>query len=141
MPRISAESRAGAIFRAGGKPPAAPRDLDATAARLWRAIAADRPVDWWTPASLRLLRRLCRTSVYAERLHDALDAAPIGSELAGALFKQVLAANASIGVMAAKLRLTVQNQIDRRSGQITERGVSNDPLLGGRAVVQLRGMR
>ena len=43
--------------------------------------------------------------------------------------------NASLGVMGAKLRLTVQNQIERHSGKLSERGLDDqsEELLGGRA--------
>lgn len=103
------------------KPPAPPRDLDSAAADLWRAIAADRPVDWFAPATLRLLQRFCRTAVYAERLHDTLDAAEVGGESAALLFKQTMAANASLGILAAKMRLSTQAAIDGRSRKAGER--------------------
>jgi hypothetical protein len=143
MPRKSAENISGSLYRAGGKPPPAPHDLDADAATLWREIARDRPPDWFNPGSLRLLRRFCRTAVYAERLHDELDSATIGGETAALLLKQVLLANTSLGVLAAKMRLSTQVAVDSRSGHLAERGAGADldPLLGGRAVVPIRGGR
>jgi len=143
MPRKSAENISGALHRAGGKPPSPPRDLKPEAAKLWRAIANERPVDWFNPATLRLLRRFCRTALYVERLHDALDEAEIAGEAAKQLLKQVLAANASLGILAAKMRLSVQAAIDRRAGQLNERGsedAATDRLLGGAAVLPIRGV-
>ena len=106
------------------------------AAKLWRDIAGDRPPDWFNPASLRLLRRFCRTAVYAERLHDQLDTVQIGGEAAALLLKQVLLANTSLGVLAAKMRLSTQAVVDSRSGKLTEGGLRDpaDRLLGGGAV-------
>jgi hypothetical protein len=97
------------------KPPEPPCDLGDAEAELWREIAADRPVDWWNPASLRLLRRFCRTAVYAERLHDALDDELIASDTSVLVFKQILAANASLGILASKMRLSTQAAMDGRS--------------------------
>ena len=115
MPRKSAAALQTVALGPRPKPPAPPRDLNRAAEQLWRDIAADRPVDWWNPASLRLLRRFCRTAVYAERLHDAVDDEPIGSDTAVLVFKQILAANASLGILAAKMRLSTQATIDGRS--------------------------
>lgn len=133
MPRKSSEAIAFSLYRAGGKPPSPPPDLSSDAKKLWRQIANDRPADWFNPAALRLLRRFCRTAIYAERLHDALEEAAIGSDGAKLLLRQTLAANASLGILAAKLRLSVQAILDRRSGQLSERGHNplEDPLLGG----------
>ena len=119
MPRKSAAALS--VLQPVAKPPVPPRDLDQAAANLWRAIAQDRPADWFTPATLRLLQRFCRTSVYAERLHDALDDEPIGGNRAVVLFKQIVAANAALGIMAAKMRLSTQATIDGRSSKAGER--------------------
>ena len=142
MPRKSPNEISASAYRSGGKPPPPPRDLKPEAAKLWWAIANERPVDWFNPATLRLLRRFCRTALYVERLHDALDEAEIGGEAAKLLLKQVLAANANLGVLAAKMRLSVQATIDRRAGQLNERGsdaAATDRLLGGAAAVPIRG--
>jgi hypothetical protein len=144
LPRKSAEERAATAYRAGGRPPAPPSGLDPAAAKLWRAIAASRPVEWFSPATLRLLRRFCRTAIYAERLHDALDAARVGGPDAADLLKQVLATNASLGILAAKMRLTTQAEITAHNGLLNERGpgeAAYDPLLGGGAIVPIRRRR
>jgi hypothetical protein len=130
MPRKSvAAMMTVAVLPQRPKPPSPPRDLDRAAARLWRDIAEDRPVDWWNPGSLRLLRRFCRTAVYAERLHDALDDELIGSDTAVLVFKQILAANASLGILAAKMRLSVQAAIDGRSTKAGARAPGNPPWV------------
>ena len=129
MPRKS--SAALSVVRSridpGPKPPAPPRDLNRPAANLWRAIAQDRPADWFTPATERLLQRFCRTAVYAERLHDALDDEPVGGETAALLFKQIMAANASLGILAAKMRLSTQAAIDGRSSKAGARANGKKP--------------
>ena len=137
MPRKSAESLSFAMYHVGAAPPEPPNDMDVASSALWREIAADRPADWFTPASLRLLRRYCRTCVTAEQWHDKLDMLDVGSEQSVIACKQIIALNASIGIMASKLRLSVQNDIDRRGGRLNERGLGandEDRLLGGRAV-------
>jgi len=55
----------------------------------------------------------------------------------------VLLANTSLGVLAAKMRLSTQVAVDSRSGHLGERGAGadRDRLLGGSAVVPIRGGR
>jgi hypothetical protein len=140
MPRKSPEERSAAMYRAGGKPPEPPADLNPDAARIWRLIASSRPADWFDHGSLPLLRRLCRTAVSVERLHDAYDALDPTSSKAAELAKQITAMNASVAGLSQKLRLSVQNAIVWDSGKRTERaGLGNSPLrksrlLGGFAL-------
>jgi hypothetical protein len=130
MPRKSvAAMMTVAVLPQRPKPPSPPRDLDCAAAKLWRAITGDRPADWFTPATLRLLQRFCRTAVYVERLHDALDSEPVGGEAAVRVFKQVLAGNASLGILAAKMRLSTQAAIDGRSTKAGARAPGNPPWV------------
>ena len=54
---------------------------------------------------------------------------------AGTVLKQLLAVSANCASIAARLRLTPQQQIDRHSGRITEAGLgdaADNRLLGGR---------
>src|SRR5437763_14405013 len=67
MPRISAEARAAATYRAGGKPPAPPKALGEEARAIWQAIVKERPVGWFDSGSLVLLRQYCGTTVEARR--------------------------------------------------------------------------
>jgi hypothetical protein len=137
MVKRSPEHRSGELYRNGFDPPKPPSDLRQPEKALWTAIAASRPVDWFTPATMRLLRRFVRMAIYAEKLHDALDTAPIGSAAAVGLLRQVIACNGSLGILASKMRLSAQVTISARStGRMAERGslIMADPLLGGHAV-------
>ena len=135
MSRKSSEEIAASRWRAGSKPPKPPANLDRTSRRLWKEIAEGQPPDWWNPATLRLLRRYCRTAVYCERVADALDVAELGSTEAVRLSKQVIAMNSSLGILAQKMRLSTQVTMSARStGKMAERGVPDSPLIGGFAV-------
>jgi hypothetical protein len=92
--------------------------------------------DVWDAGAKDLLRRYCRTSVLVERWHDELDKSVPGSIEANRLHREVVSGNASLSLLASKLRISVQAQIDRRSGRITEVGigVGRSRLLGGHTV-------
>jgi hypothetical protein len=142
MPRLSAEARSAKLFRTGIKPPPPPESLNPEAARLWKEIAASKPPSWWEPGNLRLLQRYCRLAITAEKWHDALDRVQPTSKGAGKLLREVATANASLSLLASKLRISVQAVIDRHSGKLTEVGPGIDlddadfksGLLGGFAV-------
>jgi hypothetical protein len=140
MPRISAEARSAAAYRAGSRPPAPPKSLKPAVARIWREIAAAKPADWFDGATLRLLRRYCRTLGQAEAVADELDAVAVSSDAARILERRLVALNASCTTMATKLRLTVQSTVDWHDRKNSERGlgeVAADSLIGGGAVVPL----
>jgi hypothetical protein len=97
------------------------------------AIVRERPADWFTPATARLLRRYVRLAIYSEKLHDLLDAQPVGSEKAGQLLAQTIAVTSSLGVLAAKMRLSTQVVVSARStGKMAQQGspIALDPLIG-----------
>jgi hypothetical protein len=135
MPRLSAEARSAELFRTGTRPPPPPKSLCAEAAKLWMEIAASKPLSWWEPGNLRLLQRYCRLAVTTEKRHDALDRLHPTSKGAGKLLREITAANASLSLLASKLRISVQSVIATRSGRTTERGPGldavDDKLLGG----------
>jgi hypothetical protein len=140
MANRSAEARGADLWRNGANPPRPPAHLTRPAKILWRQIISERPSDWFTPSTARLLLRYVRTCIHAEKLADALDLLPIGSPEAERLLKQVLLANTSLGTLAAKMRLTQQVAITARStGRMSERGSAAHELLGGAAVRQLHG--
>jgi hypothetical protein len=56
MPRISAESRSAAIYRAKGKAPAPPAHLDAESKKIWRLITHSKPVDYFDPVQRHFLK-------------------------------------------------------------------------------------
>jgi hypothetical protein len=135
MPRKSPEATAAVLWRTGGKVAPPPANLGEPEAKLWRAITAARPVDWFDAASLPLLQRYVRTAIHAEKLADELDLAPIGSPAHAALVKMVVQCNASLGGLAARLRLSTQVSITPRStGHLGERGWADSALLGGKAI-------
>jgi phage terminase small subunit len=59
MPRISAEARAAAVWRTGGRPPRAPKHLSAGAKKVWQEIVAGYPDDYFQPGATILLEQLC----------------------------------------------------------------------------------
>jgi hypothetical protein len=137
MPRRSAEAVSASLWRAGVTPPSPPKDLSPAAQKIWRKLANSRPGDWLDPAAQEMLRRLCRTLVSADQVHDQLDAAA-GTPKAAELIKQLAQLNSSVKAMMVALRLTPQTTIDRHGGQRTERGHGDfddeDGLLGGAAI-------
>jgi hypothetical protein len=141
MPRKSPEALSAALIRAGTPPPP-PLNLSKPAADLWRSIVSSFAADRFDSGSLPLLERYCRMVPYAAKLQDEVDKCTIGSAEHGKMHRLLISANSSIGSLASLLRLSVQAQIDRRSGKITERYPHqlrpwNDKgLLGGSAIVR-----
>jgi hypothetical protein len=138
MPRISAEGRAGAYFRAGSIAPAPPAYLRAAGKELWRQIVCSRPVDRFDAGALPLLESYVVLVCHVRGLLRELARAKADTPLTTAeLERRIAAMNRSIGTLASKLRLSVQARVDRRSGEIGEPGpgdAASDPLLGGQAV-------
>jgi hypothetical protein len=142
-PRLRPEARAASLrYAASLTPPKTPKDLDRAARNLWRDITASKPTDWWQgEGGLRLLRRFVRISILAEQLHDRLDELGLDHPEAAELTKRLLAVSTTLGLLASKLRLSVQTGIERHSAHRFERGSPvrpwEDPgrlLLGGHAV-------
>jgi hypothetical protein len=132
MPRKSPEDRSMNVFRLPQPPPEPPAELTPEGKSLWRETVRQRPGDWFSPVSTKLLQILVQQLVACgdlQRLYDAQD----NYRAAGMIMKQLLSVSASCASIAARLRLTPQQQIDRRSGRITEVGPGNedDGLLGG----------
>jgi hypothetical protein len=103
-------------------------------------IIHSKPPDWFGPGNLPVLERYIRTVLLAKKLHDRLDKLPLGTDLADAFFRQMIAANNSAVGLAVKLRLTVQAGMTRRqTGRHVEHGssLSDHPLIGGAAVRML----
>jgi phage terminase small subunit len=137
MPRKSPEARAGASFRAGGKPPEPPDILSAEAAVLWREIAASRPPDYFDPAARVLLASFCEMAVTQQANFEAMRRDPLNPEW------QTMAAKmqASLNSIAVKLRLTPSAALLASAGIVKERNVaqgegddSNVVLFGGPGV-------
>ena len=101
--------------------------MSAPARRIWRAIVDDLPADWFRPGSLLLLEQLCCTMIAQRAALAQLGATPGDPDT-------IKAAKDYAGIInqtAAKLRLTVQADVDRRSRKLDEREPAADVLLGG----------
>lgn len=137
MPRISAEARSAGAYRAGGKPPAPPRDISPEAAKVWREIANGKPVGWFDAGSLVLLRQYCETTVEARRFAALLAGEFDSLDDRIEVGKHIVRLNGNLTTMATKLRLSVQAAVDRRNRILDEDGAgakAGDKLLGGKAV-------
>jgi hypothetical protein len=81
MPRQSAEDKAAAIFRRGGKHPSAPKHLGSDEKVLWREIVECRPVDFFQPGALHLLEQLCVMTIAARRIGAEIQENPADVEV------------------------------------------------------------
>jgi hypothetical protein len=127
MPRISPAARAAAAWKMGGRKPTAPAHIRGEARNIWQTIVGDRPADFFRPGSLLLLEQLCCTMVLQRVVLAQLADTPTDQSL-------IKAAKDYAGIVnqtATKLRLTVQEDVDRRSRKIDEREPAADVLLGG----------
>jgi hypothetical protein len=139
MPRKSVEQRAAELWRTGNKPPEPPKDLALPAVDLWRRIAGSKPGDYWTPTLCVLLHRFVETAEYADRIAARVGELDVGDPEALALARQMTAANASLGSLAVRMRLSAQNEITphSRARMSERRSPFNDdellhPLIGTR---------
>lgn len=53
-----------------------PRDLTPAEAAIWRAVAATKPADWFTPDSFPLLKAYCRHSATADSISALITSLP-----------------------------------------------------------------
>jgi hypothetical protein len=133
MPRKSPEDRSMNVFRLPKPPPEPPADLTPEGKTIWRETVRERPGDWFSPVSTRLLLILVQQLVACgdlQRLYDAQE----DYRMAAVILKQLLSVSSNCANIASKLRLTPQALVDRRSGRITESGpgdAEDDGLLGG----------
>ena len=128
MPRLSAEARAAATWRAGGGPPKPPKHLSRAAKAMWREIVASRPADYFGPGSTQLLESFVVAVLAARELATAVEASPTDKAAADAWLAMVKVETA----LATKLRLAVSSAIKPHSGALNERG-AHHPLIGGSA--------
>lgn len=138
MPRITAEARGAAAFRSGSKPPAAPTGFTDVEAKLWREIVSQKPIGWFDAGSLPLLGQYCRTLARAQLVGASLATVAVDDPAGIAFEKRLTKLNANCATLATKLRLSVQNNVDRRSRMLDETvqpsGEADAGLLGGSAV-------
>ncbi len=128
MPRLSADDRAAAAWRAGGAVPRPPKHLSRPARAMWREIVASRPADYFAPGSTQLLESFVVASVAARELAPKIAADPGNKDLAEALRRY----SAIQATQATKLRLAISSSIKPHAGKLAERGTQH-PLIGGSA--------
>lgn len=129
MPRLSAEDRAAAAWRAGGAPPKPPKHLSRRAKALWRNIVASRPPDYFGPGSTPLLESFVVAVLAARVLAVVVEENPIDKAGVDAWLAVVKVETA----LATKLRLAVSSAIKPHAGKLNERGGAQHPLIGGNA--------
>jgi hypothetical protein len=117
MPRMSAESLAGAAYRAGGKPPAPPKHLSARARTIWCEITTSRPVDFFLPGATTLLAGFCEMAAAQESNLRALAASPSDLEMQKAAREMAT----TLSSVAVKLRLAVSSSVRADAGILTEK--------------------
>jgi hypothetical protein len=152
MPRQSVEAKAGARFRARPKNelPQPPEHLSLEARKIWARILSTKPADWFDEGSLVLLAQFCdlvaeqaklvlqRTELEQLKPTNILDRTEVIKarlDINKAIREFALASTTA----ATKLRLTVQNTIDRKSGVLSEKppeavvaAAARSSLLSGR---------
>jgi len=153
MPRQSVEGKAGAAWRARSQQVKVvhepPEHLSDDARRLWAKILASKPADWFEEGSLPLLAQYCdlvaeqaklvqqRNELVRLKPVDIMDRTAIVTARTR-VAKSILEHSAQCSSLAIKLRLTVQNTIDRKSGILTEKQpeatfiAARSSLLAGR---------
>ncbi len=129
MPRQSAEDRAAAAWRAGGKRPEPPKHLSRKAKAMWREIVASRPPDYFGPGAAHLLESFVVAVLAARTLAEVVEADP-RDEAAAKEWRDFAKVEATL---ATKLRLAVSSAIRPHAGALTERGGAHGPLIGGNA--------
>jgi hypothetical protein len=143
MPRRNQYTAAGPIIPGNERRPSPPAQLDTHERRIWSAITASVPAEWFTAESLPMLKELCRHIRNADDLtadravaRAAVDEIrkqpqPDSEELAAATqeYRAILRAHGyqseRIGNLATKLRLTPQaryapSTAKREAGKVIE---------------------
>jgi phage terminase small subunit len=129
-----AEERSAGLWRAASKHPAAPRYLSRDARNLWKQIVEARPADYFQPGSQQLLEQFCETMVSQRvALAEMAQAGNDPDRLALAV-KTMKNLATVINSTAIKLRISIQAEVDRKSGKLDEKepDLAKPSLLGGR---------
>jgi hypothetical protein len=146
MPRKSVEQLAAEHWRRPLDLPKPPRDFRRPAADLWRALVKSKPAEHWTEEARQALRERCLAECQLRQVQAALVADPLNDKLT----RVRVGLNASINVLARRLRMGASQEIkpwDRAkhrpaalddpliAPRTKRNGVSilDDPLIGGRA--------
>jgi hypothetical protein len=152
MPRQSVEAKAGARFRARPQNtlPEPPEHLSQEARKLWVRILTSKPSDWFDEGNLPILAQYCDLVAEQAKMvlqRNELDQLkPFGVVERTELIQARIAQNRAIretaataAILAAKLRLTVQNVISSKSRILDEKqpeavvvAAARSSLLAGR---------
>jgi phage terminase small subunit len=143
MPRASAEARSAATWRAKGEWPAAPAYLSREAKKLWKQIVEARPADYFQPGSLQLLEQFCETMVTQRIALENMATVARDPDALALAVKTMKDLAAVLNSTALKLRISIQAEVDRKSGKLDEKepAVSASSLLGSGVVRMERGRR
>jgi hypothetical protein len=138
MPRSSAEERSAAYYRSGKKPAEPPRGMTAAGRKIWRAIVASKPVDWFDGATLEVLRYHAENVASAQAVSRDLHRVKSGSPEFRAIAGDMKSLSTSIAHSSRQLRLTVL--VDVQGQKAGERGApaAEDNLIGGPALKVVR---
>lgn len=134
MPRHSVEERSAGLWRAGSEHPMPPAYLSKDAKKLWKEIVGARPADYFQPGSLQLLEQFCETMI-SQRVTLGEMAQAVGDPERLALAVRTMKDLAAVvNATAVKLRISVQTEVDRKSGKLDEKtpDSAKSSLLGGR---------
>jgi hypothetical protein len=112
--------------------PDAPEYLSDKAKSLWKNVVSCKPPGWFDEGNYPLLAMFCDLVATAEELAAQRGALKPLDREAARLGRRHLATALAATTLGVKLRLTVQNTIDRRSGRLDETGWADNPLLRGR---------
>jgi hypothetical protein len=117
MPRISAEARSAAAWRAQGVHPKPPENLSKPAKAIWHEIVDCRPADFFKPGALHLLEQLCVATVAARRVADLVEEDPSDQRAATTytMYMQRCAMHCQ------KLRLSIQSALRTEAGELDEK--------------------
>jgi hypothetical protein len=127
---MSMEARAAAQWRHPAEHQRPPGYLSAEAKRIWREIVLSRPADFFRPGSLHLLEQFCVGMVAQRANLRTLESSPLDRVAIAKMSKLALVLNAT----AARLRLTVQSDVDRSSRRLDEQEpkATKSSLLAGK---------
>jgi hypothetical protein len=128
MPRRSAEDRAAAYYRHGGKGPPPPRDLSAFCKRLWRDIVVARPPEFFPPGQQELLRQFCELAEMRRFFIDMWELDKLSQDY----MRAIVQLSGQINATGTKLRMTNSSAIDKRAGILSEKEIdvrSDDDVI------------
>jgi hypothetical protein len=130
MPRRSAEDRAGAYARSGGKPPEPFTPLSPRAKQMWRDICRFRAADYWDAPAQLILGQFCELCAVQETNMEMLRKDPTNSDLQRVAVRM----QATLNSCAVKLRLTPSAVLSKKAGVLSgehepETGPSDDTLF------------